>query len=87
MILTYHANSIVKYSKNLNIQSAFTRRLKVFWNCKSRRACIQRVNSLGSYLPQSLVTRIKDTVIYLICFLNLPTGTGLTQDYYRLLLV
>ena len=25
MILTYHANTVVKYSKKLNIQSAFTR--------------------------------------------------------------
>ena len=60
--------TIVKFSKSLNIESAFTRMASEIENIlevqkfsKLRRACVQRVNSLGSNLPQSLATRIKDT--------------------------
>ena len=58
-------NTVVKYS---NIQSAFTRMtseiesiLELQKFSKLRRACVQRVNSLGSNLPRSLVTKIKST--------------------------
>jgi len=62
------SKAVVKYSNSLNIESAFTRmtseiesilELKKF--SKLRRACIQRISSLGSNLPQSLIPRIQHT--------------------------
>ena len=62
------SNAVVKFSESLNIQSAFTRMtseiesiLEVQRFPKLRRACVQRINSLGSNLPRSLVTGIKNT--------------------------
>ena len=62
------SKAIVKFSKSLNIESAFTRMASEIENIleaqkfsKLRRACVQRVNSLGSYLPRSLVIKIKST--------------------------
>ena len=62
------SNAVVKFSGSLNIQSAFTRMtseiesiLEVQRFPKLRRACVQRINSLGSNLPRSLVKEIKDT--------------------------
>ena len=64
----YKPKPVAKFSKSLNIDSAFTRmtseiesilELKKF--SKLRRACIQRINSLGSSLPKSLVPKIQQT--------------------------
>ena len=62
------SKAVVKFSKSLSIESAFTRMtseiesiLEVQRFPKLRRACVQRINSLGSNLPRSLVTKIKDT--------------------------
>ena len=65
---TKTSKAIVKFSKNLNVESAFTRmtseiesilELQKFPNL--RRACVQRINSLGSNLPHSLVAKIRHT--------------------------
>ena len=60
------SKAVVKFSKNSNIESAFTRMTSEIENIlelqkfpKLRRACVQRINSLGSNLPQSLGTKIK----------------------------
>ena len=60
--------TVVKFSKSLNIESAFTRMtsqiesiLEVHKFSRLRRACIQRINSLGSNLPQHLVPKIQCT--------------------------
>ena len=62
------SKAVVKFSKSLNIQSAFTRMTSEIESIlelqkfpKLRRACIQSINSLGSNLPRSLVTKIKGT--------------------------
>ena len=62
------SKTVVKFSKSLNIESAFTRMtseiesiLEVHKFSKLRRACIQRINSLGSNLPQHLVPKIQHT--------------------------
>ena len=62
------SKAVVKFSKSLSIESAFTRMtseiesiLEVQRFPKLRRACVQRINSLGSNLPRSLVTKIKGT--------------------------
>jgi len=64
----YKPKPVAKFSKSLNIDSAFTRltseiesilELKKF--SKLRRACIQKINSLGSSLPQSLIPKIQQT--------------------------
>ena len=62
---------LVKFSKNLkklDITSAFTKLtsevenvLEVQKFSKLRRACIQKINSLGSNLPQSLIPKIQHT--------------------------
>ena len=60
------SKAVVKFSKSLNIESAFTRMtsqiesiLEVHKFSRLRRACIQRINSLGSNLPQHLVPKIQ----------------------------
>ena len=57
------------FDKSLNIESAFIRLTSEIENIlelkkfpKLRRACIARINSLGSNLPQSLVPKIQKTV-------------------------
>ena len=62
------SKAVVKFSKSPNIQSAFTRMTSEIESIlelqkfpKLRRACVQSINSLGSNLPRSLVTKIKDT--------------------------
>ena len=64
----YKPNTVARFSKHSSIESAFTRmtsevegilELKKF--SKLRRACIQRINSLGSNLPKSLVPKIQQT--------------------------
>ena len=65
---TNTSKAVIKFSKSLNVESAFTRmtseienilQLKKF--CKLRRACIRRINSLGSNLPRSLIPKIQHT--------------------------
>ena len=65
---TKTSKAIVKFSKNLNVESAFTRMtseiesiLELQKFTKLRRACVQRINSLGSNLPHSLVPKIRNT--------------------------
>ena len=60
--------TIVKLSKGLNIESAFTRmttQIEELLEEKKfstfHRACIQRINSLGNNLPRSLVPKIQQT--------------------------
>jgi len=60
--------TIVKLSKGLNIESAFTRMttqieelLEVKKFSTFHRACILRINSLGNNLPRSLVPKIQQT--------------------------
>ena len=62
------SKAVVKFSKDLSIESAFTRMtseiesiLELHKFPKLRRACVQRINSLGSNLPHSLVTKIRNT--------------------------
>ena len=62
------SKAVANFSKNSNIESAFTRMTSEIENIlelqkfpKLRRACVQRINSLGSNLPQSLGTKIKGT--------------------------
>ena len=62
------SNAVVKFSKSLNIESAFTRMtseiesiLEVQRFPKLRRACVQRISSLGSNLPRSLIPKIQHT--------------------------
>ena len=63
------SKTVVKFSKSLNIESAFTRMTSEIESIlefqkfpKLRRACVQRINSLGSNLPQHLVPKIQHTV-------------------------
>ena len=63
------SKAVVKFSKSLNVRSAFTRMTSEIENIleikkfpKLRRACITNINSLGSNLPQSLVPKIQKTV-------------------------
>ena len=65
---TTKSKALVKFSKSRDIDSAFTRLTSEVENIletqkfpKLRRACIQRINSLGSNLPQSLVPKIQCT--------------------------
>ena len=62
------SKAVVKFSTSPNIESAFARmsseiesilELKKF--PKLRRACVRRINSLGSNLPHSLVPKIQNT--------------------------
>ena len=62
------SKALVKFSKSLDIESAFTRLSSEVENVletqkfpKLRRACVQRINSLGSNLPRSLVPKIQHT--------------------------
>ena len=62
------SKAVVKFSKSPNVQSAFTRMTSEIESIlelqkfpKLRRACVQSINSLGSNLPRSLVTKIKGT--------------------------
>ena len=62
------SKGLVKFSKNLDITSAFTKLtsevekvLETQKFSKLRRACIQKINSLGSNLPQSLIPKIQHT--------------------------
>ena len=64
----YKPKPVAKFSKSLNIDSAFTRMTSEIETIleskkfsKLRRACIQRINSLGSSLPKSLVPKIQQT--------------------------
>ena len=63
------SKAVVKFSKSLNIESAFTRMTSEIESIlefqkfpKLRRACVQRISSLGSNLPQSLIPKIQRTV-------------------------
>ena len=63
------SKAVVKFSNSPNIESAFTKMSSEIESIlepqkfpKLRRACVQRINSLGSNLPQSLVTKIRNTV-------------------------
>ena len=63
------SKTVVKFSKSLNIESAFTRMTSEIENIlefqkfpKLRRACVQRISSLGSNLPRSLIPKIQRTV-------------------------
>ena len=65
------SKAVVKYSENLNIESAFTRMTSEIESIlelrkfpKLRRACVQRINSLGSNLPRSLVPKIQNTTTF-----------------------
>ena len=62
------SNAVIKFSANLNIESAFTRMTSKIESIlelqkfpKLRRACVQRISSLGSNLPRSLVPKIQHT--------------------------
>ena len=69
--LEHNANkskAVVRFSKSLNVESAFARMTSQIENIlemqkfsKLRRACVQRINSLGSNLPQSLIPKIQHT--------------------------
>ena len=59
---------MIKFSASLNIESAFTRMTSKIESIlelqkfpKLRRACVQRISSLGSNLPRSLVPKIQHT--------------------------
>ena len=63
------SKAVVKFSGSLNIESAFTKMTSEIENIlepqkfpKLRRACVQRINSLGSNLPRSLAAKIRNTV-------------------------
>ena len=65
---TYKSKAVVKFSKGLNVESAFTRMtsqietiLELQKFPKLRRACIQRISSLGSNLPHSLIPKLQHT--------------------------
>ena len=65
---TNKSTAVVKFSKSLNIESAFTRMtseieriLELQKFPKLRRACVQRISSLGSNLPRSLIPKIQCT--------------------------
>ena len=60
---------VVKFCNSPNIESAFTKMTSEIESIlepqkfpKLRRACVQRINSLGSNLPRSLVTKLRNTV-------------------------
>ena len=62
------SKAVVTFSKSLNIESAFTRMTSQIESIlelqrfpKLRRACIQRISSLGSNLPHSLIPKIQHT--------------------------
>ena len=62
------SNAVIKFSESLNIESAFTRMTSKIESIlelqkfpKLRRACVQRISSLGSNLPRSLVPKIQHT--------------------------
>ena len=62
------SNAVIKFSASLNIESAFTRMTSKIESIlelqkfpKLRRACVQRISSLGSNLPRSLVPKIQHT--------------------------
>ncbi|XP_065900326.1 uncharacterized protein [Dysidea avara] len=62
------STELVKFSENVNIDSAFnktTSAIEGFLATKKfsslRRACIERINTLGSYLPKKLIPKIKCT--------------------------
>ena len=62
------SNAVIKFSASLNIESAFTRMTSKIESIlelqkfpKLRRACVQRISSLGNNLPQSLVPKIQHT--------------------------
>ena len=63
------SKAVVKFSGSLNIESAFTKMTSKIESIlepqkfpKLRRACVQRINSLGSNLPRSLAAKIRNTV-------------------------
>ena len=63
------SKAVVKFSGSLNIESAFTKMTSEIESIlepqkfpKLRRACVQRINSLGSNLPRSLAAKIRNTV-------------------------
>ena len=63
------SKAVVKFSGSLNIESAFIKMTSKIESIlepqkfpKLRRACVQRINSLGSNLPQSLAAKIRNTV-------------------------
>ena len=65
---TYKSKAVVKFSKGLNVESAFTRMTSQIESIlelqkfpKLRRACIQRISSLGSNLPHSLIPKLQHT--------------------------
>ena len=65
------SRAVVKFSKSPNIESAFTKMTLEIENIlelqkftKLRRACVQRINSLGSNLPHSLVPKIQNTATF-----------------------
>ena len=65
---TYKSKAVVKFSKSLNVESAFTRMTSQIESIlelqkfpKLRRACIQRISSLGSNLPHSLIPKLQHT--------------------------
>ena len=62
------SKAVVKFSESLNIESAFTRMTSEIESILElrkfptlRRACIQRIGSLGSNLPRSLIPKIQHT--------------------------
>ena len=62
------SKAVVTFSKSLNIESAFTRMTSQIESIlelqrfpKLRRACIQRISSLGSNLPHSLIPKTQHT--------------------------
>ena len=61
--------AVSKFSKSLNIESAFTRMTSEIESIlefqkfpKLRRACVQRISSLGSNLRRSIIPKIQHTV-------------------------
>ena len=65
---TNKSKAVVEFSRNLDIDPAFTKLTSKIENVlelqkfpKLRRACVQRISSLGSNLPRSLVPKIQQT--------------------------
>ena len=65
---TNKSKAVVEFSRNLGIDPAFTKLTSKIENVlelkkftKLRRACVQRISSFGSILPQRLVPKIQQT--------------------------
>ena len=63
-----HSTELIKFSENINIDSAFNKTTSAIEGFLStmkfsnlKRACIERINTLGSNLPRKLIRKIRRT--------------------------